>query len=46
MQVGIERSSYLGAEDAELVTVCATANGTLDRGVVVTFSTVNGTATG
>ena len=46
VQVGIENPSYLSAEDEGLVTVCATTNGTLDRHVIVTLSTVNGTATG
>ena len=46
MQVGIESPSYLVAEDAGPVMVCATATGTLARDVVVTFTTMDGSATG
>ena len=46
MQVGIESSSYLVAEDAGPVMVCATATGTLARDVVVTFTTMDGSAMG
>ena len=46
VQVGIESPSYLAAEDAGPVTMCATATGTLARGVVVTFTTMDGSATG
>ena len=34
------------AEDAGPVMVCATATGTLARGVVVAFTTMDGSATG
>ena len=46
VQVGIESPSYLVAEDAGPVIVCATATGTLARDVVVAFTTMDGSATG
>ena len=45
--IGIESLSYLVAEDSGPVMVCATATGgTLARNVIVTFTTMNGSATG
>jgi len=46
VEVGIESPSYLVAEDAGTVMVCATATGTLARNVIVTFTTMDGSATG
>ena len=46
VQVGIESPSYLVAEDAGPVMVCATATGTLAHDVVVAFTTMDGSATG
>ena len=46
MEVGIESPSYLVAEDAGTVMVCAIATGTLTRNVIVTFTTMDGSATG
>ena len=46
MEVGIESPSYLVAEDAGTVMVCATANDNLAQNVIVTFTTMDGSATG
>ena len=46
VQVGIESPSYLVAEDAGPVMVCATATGTLAQIVAVAFTTMDGSATG
>ena len=46
MEVGIESPSYLVAEDAGTVMVCATATGALARNIIVTFTTMDGSATG
>ena len=46
VQVAIDSPSYLVAEDAGPVMVCATATGTLARDVVVAFTTMDGSATG
>ena len=46
VQVGFENSSYLVAEDAGPVSVCVTVTGQLVRDIVVTLSTVDGSAMG
>ena len=46
VEIGIESPSYLVAEDSGPVMVCATATGALARNVIVTFTTMDGSATG
>ena len=46
LQVGIESPFCLVTEDAGPVMVCATTTGTLARNVVVTFTTMDGSAMG
>ena len=46
MEIGIESPSYLVAEDAGPVMVCATATNNLARNFIVTFTTMDGSATG
>ena len=46
VEVAIDGPSYLVAEDVGPVMVCITATGTLARNVTVTFTTMDGSATG
>ena len=46
VQVALENSSYLVAEDAGSVSVCVNITGQLGRDVVVTLSTADDTAMG
>ena len=46
VEVGIDRPSYLVAEDAGHVMVCAAATRTLAQVVNVTFTTMDGSAVG
>ena len=46
VQVALENSSYLVAEDAGPVSVCVTVTGQLGRDTVVTLSTADDTAMG
>ena len=46
VQVALENSSYLVAEDAGPVSLCVTITGQLVRDIVVTLSTADDTAMG